>query len=111
MSDSNEQNIIDSIESGKQRGARLCIESDGVRSWCDAAIQKYEGVYKTHISVIKEQNMEAENYDIYCTLNFADLSKAIDFVNTNGHVRFHQFAALEGQKIFNPKGDEDPNSL
>ena len=100
-------NLFVQIEKGKQRGATRSIEIDGHMYWCSAGIQKHNKTYKAHVSVIREDNMASENYDVLFTRSFSDLKKAIDCVNSNGHIRFDEFSVVKGQKIFNPEFDEE----
>ena len=99
--------VIAAIENGRQRGASRFIESDDTRYCCSAAIQKHDEEYKAHVSVIREENFYRDEFDILFTRSFSDLQGAIDCVNSNGEIRFDEFAALKGQKIFNPAIDEE----
>ena len=96
------EEIVAAIENGKQRGSSRSLERDGTTYWCDAAIQKHDGQYKAHVSVIREENMTCEEFEIFFTRGFSDLQGAIDCVNSNGEIRFDEFAVLRGQRIFNP---------
>jgi len=95
------------IESGKQRGVSRSLTIDSEKLWCDAAIQKHDGVYKAHVSVIRERNMDADNYELYFTRSFSTLKDAVECINSNGHLQFDQFSVLRGNKIFNPEFDEE----
>ena len=100
-------NILKALESGKQRGHSKSIEIDGEIIWCDAAIQKYNGKYKAHVSVIKEVNMYAEKYEVYFTREFTTMSESLECIKLNGYVRIEEFSALKGQKIFNQDYNEE----
>ncbi|NOQ72095.1 MAG: hypothetical protein GQ574_08845 [Crocinitomix sp.] len=93
--------LIEKIESGKQRGHSKKTEIEGIIYWCDAAIQKYYGNYRVHVSLIKERNMDQEKYDIYFTREFSTIGEAFLCVKENGQINLEEFSALKGQKIFN----------
>ena len=99
--------LVSAIELGKQRGLSKNISIDGNSYWVDAAIQKYEGAYKAHVSVIKESNMAAEVYDVCFTREFLDLDSAILCIESNGSIKFNEFIALKGQQVFDPSANEE----
>jgi hypothetical protein len=103
----NMNNLVSAIELGKQRGLSKNLMIDGVSYWADAAIQKYESTYKAHVSIIKESNMNADIYDVYFTREFLDLDSAILCIESHGPIKFNEFNILKGQRIFDPKGNEE----
>ncbi len=59
--------VVRDIESGKQRGFSKNTYVNNYSMWCNAAIQKYNRNYRAHVSVIKEENIAQEKYEIYFT--------------------------------------------
>lgn len=90
------------IESGRQSGYSKNITRDKTSLWCDAAIQKHQENYIVHVSVIKEENMAQEKYEVYFTRKFSKIDDAYKCVEENGFVKLNEFNVLKGQKIFNP---------
>jgi len=74
--------IIQAIENGKQRGASKNIVIKGVTYWADAAIQKYQGLYQVHVSLIKEDKMVSEEYDIYFSRSFHTIEQAFNCIKS-----------------------------
>lgn len=93
---------IQAIEAGKQRGLSKSTEINGVKYWCGAAIQKQGQEYFVHVYVIDEENMAQEKYEVYFTRIFPSLDEAVKSIDSNGHVKYSEFNALKGQKLFNP---------
>ncbi len=103
----NMNGLVRAIENGKQRGSSKSVTIDGTIIWCSAAIQKYNEKYKAHVSVIKNDNIVTETFDILFTREFITLTEAIECIDTNGCVKFEEFTALKGQKIFCPDFSEE----
>lgn len=98
--------LTQDIEAGKQRGHSKSIKLNGVNYWCGAAIQKYQENYKAHVFRIKEEDIAAEEYEVYLTKEFESLDEAIRCVGEKGNIPINEFGPLKGQKIFNPSWEE-----
>jgi hypothetical protein len=99
--------LIEEIETGKQRGFSKKVLIEGIAYWCNAAIQKFQGKYKVHVSSIKEENMSLEKYEIYFTREFNHIEDAFACVKENGPIELNEFSVLKGQRIFNPAFNEE----
>ncbi|MCF2909840.1 hypothetical protein L1285_16060 [Pseudoalteromonas sp. DL2-H2.2] len=99
--------FISAVEGGKQRGYSGSFIIDGEACYCSAAIQKFRGAYKAHVSIIKVSNLVSETYEVYFTRAMPTLESAIKCVEENGPIRVSSFGALKGQKIFNPSWTEE----
>jgi len=99
--------LIAAIKAGKQRGYSNDFTIDGDVCYCSAAIQKIDGAFKAHVSIIKESNMTAEVYEVYFTRGFATLESAIRCIEDNGPIKVASFKAIKGQKIFDPFFNEE----
>jgi len=99
--------LLNAIESGKQRGFSKSISIDGMKYCIGSAIQKYQGKYKAHVYKIKESNMDSEIFDVCFTRAFLTLDEAIKCIGDNGDIQFNELTILKGQKLFNPKFDEE----
>lgn len=76
------------IESSKQIGCPTHITLNGDSLWCDAAIQKHNGNYIAHVSIIKEENMAQEKYDLFFTKEFPSLEDAFRCIEENRFIKF-----------------------
>ena len=92
----------DAIESGRQRGCTKSIETENEIHWCDAAIQKHDGIYFAHVSQIAEKDMVAEIYAVYFTRSFSSLAAAISVIEKETPIRFDEFGPRKGQLWFLP---------
>lgn len=90
------------IESGRQRGCTKSVEIENEIYWCDAAIQKHDGLYFVHLSQIAEKDMAAELYSVYFTRSFDSLDDAINTIENESLFRFDEFVPLKGQLLFRP---------
>ena len=99
------------IEKGKQLGHSKSEISKGVVYWCDAAIQKYNDKYKVHVSIIQDDKMVMEKYDLYFTREFSCLNDAIICMEKYSSIVFTDLTRCKGQKIFNPMINEENETL
>ena len=103
---SNMNDLREAIELGKQRGISSEFFVDGVNLYCGAALQKFGKEYKAHVSIIQENKMAAEVYDVYFTRSFESLDEAINCIDKLSPIKVSQFGALKGQRLFDPEFNE-----
>jgi hypothetical protein len=97
------EEVLKNIERGKQVGQSKKIEKNGLYYWFDSAIQKYKGNYRVHISLIKDENIQNEQYDILFTREFENFNAACQCIESYNLTKVTDFSTIKGQKIFNPE--------
>jgi hypothetical protein len=96
----------DWIEAGKQIGARISFEDKGDTYWLSIAVQKWEGLYKLHLSKTAESRMrDLDYFDVEGTIRVACFEELAGLISSLSPFKIDELAPLKGQKIFNPEFD------
>lgn len=101
MSDS--EKITKWIVNNKQIGSAFSFNREGELFWSSVAIQKWDDTIKVYVDEILESKMHAEEYLREETLEFQNVTDAIEYICEHTMVDLDQLKPCKGQKIFNPK--------